>query len=229
LTSPPADPPLRLRSTGPFLKELIPILIVVGGGLGAGQLLSLTAGSRIPEAKEIGLIAALAAAIGWVWKSNGMKARERYGTVFHPQLLRMVAMVVAIFVFSGMLKDSQAVEIASRELVRWNVPVAPITILLPFVVGGVAGITIAFVGTTFPILISLVDTIGNSHQILAYMMLAMVSGFIGVLVSPLHLCLLLSNEYFHARFRPVYRHMAVPCTGLLLAAIAYFWILKQVL
>ena len=216
-------------AAGPFLQELLPILIVVVGGLGAGQLLSVLFGSSVSVTKELGLIAALATATGWVWQSRRMTAAERRSVVFHPQLLRMFAMVSAIFIFNGILEDSRAVKIVSQELVRWDIPLAPITVVLPFLVGGVVGLTIAFVGTTFPILISLVQAVGSADLLPAYMMLAMVSGFVGVLISPLHLCLLLSSEYFQTRFAPIYRYMAVPCGGLLLAAIGYFSILRIVL
>ncbi len=227
--APAAPRDVHRPTAGPFVKELMPILIVVAGGLGAGQILSALFGSSISVTKEFGLIAALAAAIGWVWQSRRMPALERRRVVFHPQLLRMFAMVSAIFIFNGILEDSSAVKIVSQELVRWNIPLAPITVVLPFLVGGVVGLTIAFVGTTFPIIISLVQAVGSADLLPAYMMLAMVSGFVGVLISPLHLCLLLSSEYFQTRFSPVYRYMAVPCGGLLLAAIGYFSILLHVL
>jgi hypothetical protein len=68
-----------------------------------------------------------------------------------------------------------------------------------------AGITIAFVGTTFPILISLVQALGESHLMLPYMMLALAGGFIGVFFSPLHLCPLLSNAYLETSLVDVYR------------------------
>jgi len=89
-------------------------------------------------------------------------------------------------------------------------------------VGLVAGITIAFVGATFPILISLVHALGQTHLLLPYMMLALASGFVGVLVSPLHLCLLLSNAYFQTKLVPVYRLMVVPLTVLLISGSVYF-------
>jgi hypothetical protein len=101
--------------------------------------------------------------------------------------------------------------------------------LLPFLVGGVAGITIAFVGTTFPILISLIQNMGHGHLLLPYMMLALVSGFVGVLLSPLHLCLLLSNAYFKTTPAPVYRLLWRPCVVLILAGGLYFMLLCSLL
>lgn len=107
------------------------------------------------------------------------------------------------------------------RILHW-MPLLPIAMLLPFIVGGVAGITIAFVGTTFPILISLIDTTGNNALLLPYLMLALASGFAGVLVSPLHLCFLLSNQYFRTTLIPVYKIMLVPLLSLVIGAVVYF-------
>jgi hypothetical protein len=54
------------------------------------------------------------------------------------------------------------------------------------------------------------ELLGHGHLLLAYMMLALVSGFFGVLLSPLHLCLLLSNAYFKTTLAPVYRLLGNP-------------------
>jgi hypothetical protein len=60
---------------------------------------------------------------------------------------------------------------------------------------------------------------------LAYVMLMLVSGFAGVLLSPLHFCLILSNEYFDTPSGPVYKYLWMPCLGLLFSGMAYFWLL----
>ncbi len=141
----------------------------------------------------------------------------------------MFYMVSAILIFKGVLTDSRAVSAVSREMIGWHIPLIPITILLPFLVGGVVGITIGFVGTTFPILISLIHTLDQGHLMLPYMMLAMTGGFMGVLFSPLHLCFLLSNTYFKTTLIPVYRYLWFPCTALLITGLGYFWFLRGIL
>lgn len=207
----------------PFLKELSPILTVIILGLGSGLALSRLMGENgASVSKELGLILALIVAIAWVWRENRMGASQRWNILRNPKLLHMFYMVAGILIFQGILNQSGAVEAISRELIAWRIPLAPIAVLLPFIVGGVAGITIAFVGATFPILISLVNTYGQGDMILSYMMLALVAGFAGVLLSPLHLCLLLSNGYFDTHLRPVYRYLWIPCIALVAAAALYF-------
>lgn len=217
-------PPVR-----PFLRELAPIALVILGGLGLGFLLSATLPPKVSIAKELGLIAALAASILWVWHGGGLSAAERLRLLKRRQLWDMFYMVGSILVFKGMLEDAHAVEAISRELLAMKIPLMPITVILPLLVGMVVGITIAFVGTTFPILISLVHGFGETQGILGYMMLALVSGFVGVLLSPLHLCLLLSNEYFGTSLIKVLRLVARPCAVLLASSSAYFFLLHSLL
>ena len=56
-----------------------------------------------------------------------------------------------------------------------------------------------------------------------FLMLA--SGFAGVMLSPLHLCFLLTNEYFDVSMGSVYKHLWWPCVSLIGASIIYFGIL----
>jgi len=213
---------------GPFLKELTPILITICLGLGLGTVISLAvqSGSLVGTvAKEIGLISALLIAIVWVWHRNRLSAAQRWQAFTNRELLRLVYMVMAILAFKGILEDSRAVQSISQELLHWHVPLMPITVVLPFLVGSVVGVTIGFVGTTFPILIALIKSFSESQFMLGYMMLGLTSGFAGVLFSPLHICLLLSNQYFGATLGGVYRYLWLPGISLVFIAIGYFWIL----
>jgi len=142
----------------------------------------------------------------------------------------MMYIVVSILIFKGILEDSHAVEAISKELILLHVPLVLIAVVLPFLVGLITGITIAFVGVTLPILIPLIHSIGGAQVILPYVMLAMVCGFSGVLLSPLHLCLILSNEYFNTSMGAVYKHLWFLCVCLIGSGMVYFsvslWIIK---
>jgi len=210
------------RPAGPFVKELTPILIVICGGLGLGIIIAAVS-PGLDTAKEIGLICALILSIFSVWYRSRVKPEAIRKILTSPHILRMFYMIVAILIFKGMLEDSRAVEAISGEFMALAVPLVLIVVVLPFIVGGITGITIAFVGSTFPIIIPLIQTLGEGAFMPAYVALALVSGFLGVLLSPLHLCLLLSNQYFDAAFGRVYRHLLLPCGVLLATGVAYFF------
>ncbi|UCF93438.1 MAG: DUF401 family protein [Desulfobacterales bacterium] len=217
-----ARPPLR-----PFIRELMPILIAIIPGLSLGVVLS-RAVPWLPASKETGLSLCLCAAIGWIWQVNGF-TRARIGQILrNPHVFKMIYMVIAILIFKGILTDSQAVAGISNELIRLKIPLLLVILAVPFLVGMLTGLTVAVVAGAFPILIPMIHSMGEAPYMLAYVMLALVSGFAGVLLSPVHLCLLLSNEYFHTSQLSVYKLLWVPCTGLILAGVGYFWLLHYV-
>jgi integral membrane protein (TIGR00529 family) len=219
------------RRLWPFIQELLPILLVIIPGLGMGVLFSYLF-PRLSISKELGMILSLFMAIGWVWYKNAFARGKIWKVLSDRQILNMMYVVASILIFKGILEDSRAIEGISNELLALKVPLLLIAAILPFLVGLITGITIAFVGVTFPILIPLIGSLGETGFMLPYVMLAMVCGFSGVLLSPLHLCLILSNEYFKTSMGAVYRHLWLLCVLLISSGIAYFlvsrWILKTV-
>jgi hypothetical protein len=187
---------------------------------------------QLSIAKELGLVLALFMAIGWVWYKNTFSKDQIWKMLSDPHILSMMYIVASILIFKGILEDSNAVEAVSKELILLKVPLMLIAVILPFLVALITGITIAFVGVTFPILIPLIHSLGETGFMLPYVMLAMVCGFSGVLLSPLHLCLILSNEYFKTTMGAVYRHLWLLCLYLIISGIAYFlvshWILGMI-
>ena len=213
------------RSAKPFWIELLPILIVIIPGLLMGLLISHFF-PAITVGKELGLIIALFFAVGSVARKNRQSVFRLLKRSASPELLKMVYMIFAILIFKEILEDSGAVEMISEELIMLNIPIFLITIALPFLVGIITGITVAFVGSTFPILIPLIHSLDPGASLMPYVMLAMTCGFAGVLISPLHLCLILSNEYFKADMKTVYRLLWLPCGGLIMVSCLYFFALQ---
>lgn len=215
-------------SLWPFLREMLPILIVIFPGIGLGVLF-FNVFPAFPTAKESGLVLSLCVAVGWTWYENSFSPKRIWQTLRNPQLIKMMVMVFSILIFKEILGDSRGVAAISDELTMLHVPLVLIAIFLPFIVGTLTGITIAFVGSTFPIIVPLIHSHGEAQFLLAYVMIALVSGFAGVLLSPLHLCLILSNEYFDTPTGPVYRHLWRPCIYLVCVGFVYFWVLYALL
>ncbi|MCP4631822.1 MAG: DUF401 family protein [candidate division Zixibacteria bacterium] len=89
-----------------------------------------------------------------------------------------------------------------------------------FIIGLLAGMTTAFVGIAFPLIAPLVQSTGEYH--LGF--LAYCCGFAGVMLSPTHLCLLLSKDYFNAGLGDVYRLLIIPTMVVLAGGIIIFTI-----
>ena len=130
--------------------------------------------------------------------------------------INIIFLVLGVMFFKNILEISNAVELLPSELVAFGIPNISIIMILPFIAGLLTGISQAFVAIAFPILLGLNIT-SNPHLIA----LAYISGFTGVMLSPLHLCLVLTVDYFKASFFNVLRRVAllqgaVFCTALLM-------------
>jgi uncharacterized protein len=129
---------------------------------------------------------------------------------------------VAVMGFKEVLESSKAIPGVSSALSSSGVPLWLIAMFIPFLVGLMTGLTVAPPAISFPILISLFK---NDAHFLNYMMLAFASGICGNMISPLHLCLVLTKNYFQADWRGIYRLLWLPVASVLILGllIAIFW------
>lgn len=125
----------------------------------------------------------------------------------------VAVMIFGIMLFKEMMDASGSVGGLSRFFIEQGVPMLPVLCLLPFVTGLLTGHTVGFVGSTFPLIINI-----SGGGLSANIPMAFTAGFIGVLLSPVHLCLILTREYFKADLTGMYRRI-IPA-GLIVFATA---------
>jgi integral membrane protein (TIGR00529 family) len=140
----------------------------------------------------------------------------RYGFSYE-----VVVMVAGIMLFKETMEASGAVASLSDIFIKHGVPVVPVFCALPFIAGILTGHTVGFVGSTFPLLVTI-----SGKASLPLISLAFAAGFIGVLLSPVHLCLILTREYFSAGLPGIYRK-TIPASLMILAvAFAQYLIVR---
>jgi len=135
--------------------------------------------------------------------------------------IELLLTVVTVMGFKKVLESSQAILTISIFLSSSGVPFRLIAIFVPLIVGVMTGMTIAPIAIGFPILIPLFQ---NDPNFLNYMMLAFASGIAGDLLSPFHLCLVLTKDYFHAEWKGIFRLLWVPVASLLGVALLMTYI-----
>ncbi|HGJ64380.1 TPA: DUF401 family protein [bacterium] len=115
--------------------------------------------------------------------------------------VNLLILIFSVMFFKMVLNNSRAIELVSKAMVEYGFhPIALVTIV-PLIAGFVTGITIGYVGLTFPLLLPFLK---SNHNLI---MLAYVSGYIGILVSPAHLCFSVTQKYFHADYKKVYKQL----------------------
>lgn len=135
---------------------------------------------------------------------------------------KSVLLVAGVLLFQETLQGSGALQGVTGFLAGSGLPLALLIMTIPFLAGVSTGLTVAFVGISFPFLLPLITVAGKvSPGLLA---LAFGGGFCGVMLSPLHLCLVLSGEYFNADFGKVFRYLPVPSALVLAAGFIPFYL-----
>jgi len=141
--------------------------------------------------------------------------------VRHGFALDIVVLILGIMLFKETMEATGSVRNLSTFFVEHGIPVLPIVCLLPFLTGLLTGLTVGFVGSTFPLLISIAGGVS-----LPVMSMAFAAGFIGVLISPVHLCLVLTREYFKADLWGMYKKIIPSSVYIFLAAFIQYLLLK---
>lgn len=154
----------------------------------------------------------LVAAVLSAWKKVG--PREMGTIVFGKATIRSLLVIAAVIVFQRVLQISSAFDALKTMHVSLGLVVLFI-FLVSFSVAFLTGVNTAYIAIAFPVLMPLIQHMPNYFYLALYIY---VIGYAGILVSPLHLCLVLTNEYFEAPLLEVYRYMAIPI--LLMMAIA---------
>jgi hypothetical protein len=114
-----------------------------------------------------------------------------------------------------------------NEFKDFGIPIMYIIMLLPFIAGLVTGVSFGFVGASFPVVFELLGQHQPVHVIMAATVFAYTFGYVGMLISPLHICLIVTNEYFHSRLMATYKIIAGPilvvlCGAMITSAAYYF-------
>ncbi|MFA5793776.1 MAG: DUF401 family protein [Candidatus Brocadiia bacterium] len=148
-------------------------------------------------------------------------------TFLKKHIYQMMIIVLSILAFTGILQVSTL----TNDLAQFfhqgdgSIPMSVVLlsiVFMPFIVGMLTGMTMAFVGVTFPILFS--SILPPGAPMMPYMMLAYVSGFSGVMLSPLHLCLILTNQYYGSTLSKVYRYLIPIVLTVLTSSFVVFWL-----
>jgi uncharacterized protein len=208
-----------------FLWEIIPILIVVLVIIlleGSAALLNL-AGVNISLSGGISILPGLLVSLIWVAVVNRISVRQLAASVYDRGILSILLLVAAIMIFQGMMKDSRAVVDIRTELMAYHIPMLLVIVIMPFLSGLITGIGIGFVGTSFPLIIPLFPA-SSLFEYLSYAALAYVFGFMGMMLSPVHLCLLVTKDYFKAGLLDSYRSILKPLLTVMTTALVFFLI-----
>ena len=201
------DTPKRNRGEGGLtmdsMKGGIPIIITV---------IMTLAGAPIWVSLLAGIFVGL-----FLGKVNSNKAVEIFKNGIRWDL---VLSIISMLYLRDMITTSGSIVKLFEAVIASGIPVMAIAIVVPLCIGAISGSPAMGVGIAFPILLPLFGD-PNIHLV-SIVFLGITCTYI---TSPLHLCLVLTNNYFKSDLNKVLRYLAPSCLALYLVGLTYHLVL----
>ncbi len=166
--------------------------------------------------------AVLAGMLALILVTRPTKA-QLWPSIKHGLSYKLVFMVFGILSFQTVLELSGAINQITYLAQQYHFPPAMLIFLICFSIGLLTGMVAAYVGMGYALLAGFLymPTVNPGNIQLAYL-----AGYMGMLLAPTHLCLVLTNEYFKSNLMSVYRLFIIPL--MLLGILGYllsrsFW------
>lgn len=212
----------------PVFRYLSPIIIIIAGSF----ILSALFPALGEISKFLSLIISLFVSITvcQIWKPVGKAVWNSLFTAKNGW--NMVLIVAIITVYSGFISKPLAdgrliIDIMKQELSSVGIPGIILFAVLPFISGLATGIALGFVGTSFPITYSLLGASPDLKWVLIMVVLGYGFGLIGTLLSPVHVCNVVTHKYFNTNLFKNTLSLIKPCGfvsagAVITAAAVYF-------
>ncbi|MDR2572869.1 MAG: DUF401 family protein [Desulfovibrio sp.] len=211
----PVSEPARQAAAPPeslcrVLLNALPIAVTLGGAALFG-LLGEAFFPNLPGQTAFCLSIALGTATA-LWQGGGTSLKSLGKLAFNRGTARMLLLLLAIFIFKDTVRRAGLVE-AFSHIEADMALILPVFILAPFLSGLLTGIMVGFVGMCFPVLIGLAaaSPVLREHMV-PLVILATVAGHCGQMLSPLHVCLVVTGEYFNLGLADMWRRLVAPVT-----------------
>jgi len=216
-----AREPLRAgNEKNGILLPFLPILVIAA----AYAIVKIWAPAFDEINSYLPFLTAILAAIAVLGIVRPLPAAEWRKIFFSVKTLKVLGIIVLATVYSGFIQarlpsGSLLVEQMRLDMDLLGIPMLLLVTILPFTSGLATGITLGFVGASFPIIVSLMGPSPKLSEKLATLVLAYGFGYAGIILSPVHTCLIMTNEYFKTSLAKSIGRMILPTMCILACAI----------
>jgi len=136
---------------------------------------------------------------------------------------KVIILIIGIMFFKQVLESTQGMNQIPQIFSAIGINIWVILFIIPFLLGFLTGITTGFIGISFPILMPLMIQGGSLN--LSMVVFAYVAGFVGMMMSPMHLCFTVTVEYLKVNIFSFYKILAIHLLVLLVASSIYIYLL----
>lgn len=156
---------------------------------------------------------------------NRSLAKEVLAFVLKKNTISVFFMTAAMVYFSTIVKETGLAPLLNDTMS--SMPIWIPLYFIPFITALLTGISVGFVSISFPILANMIAPQGVIDYY--YLMIAFIGGFTGVMLSPAHLCLIVTTDYFKTSLAKVYPILMKTAVIFIISTIFYAIIVGLIL
>ena len=128
---------------------------------------------------------------------------------------QLVLTIAGLMIFKYIIETAGIIEELTQILLQSGIHLLLMVTIMGLITGYVSGIHVAATGILAPLFLPLLP----SNSIAVYGALLFTAINIGYIISPLHLCLILSNDYFDVNTPSLYKRLFPPLAAMLAVSI----------
>jgi len=138
------------------------------------------------------------------------RTKKEYWQILKKSVSFNLALAIfGIMIFREMFEASQANIVLKNIIVGSHIPVLFMVILIPLILGVLTGYNLGSVALSYPILVPFFPIDIGLATLVGYASLIFISSVVGYLISPIHLCNVVSSDYLKTDTTRMYK-MYIP-------------------
>ncbi len=193
-----------------FLKAVSPMVTAI--------VLALLLGIYFPLA----ILAGLMLIFVYLWREEGYGLLSYLQLIFKSINWSIFLAIFPIMYFKDILDAGGGVEQVAVFFQDQGVPLPLLMVLVPFLGGFFTGSNTANIGISFPLFLPMFP----EENYMIYVAFIYLTSVVGYLISPIHLCLILTREHFNCEIGGLYRYFLIPTGAIMGVALLMFMILS---
>lgn len=198
------------RNAGKALRAVVPDVLPIAAAIGLAPLYGyLMDAGGLQAPAEVAFCGSLLTAIIILMAQTRTRPRVLPALIFRPHILHMLLIIYAIYCFKDILIAARVID-SLTVLAKGGAALLALFVILPFISAILTGLMAGFVGASFPLLIGLLHQAGLYEERLSWIIIALVAGNFGQMLSPLHTCMVVTIEFFRVPFLHLWRMILFP-------------------
>lgn len=180
--------------------------------------------------KYLPMVIGLFASITLLQLLRPMDRNGWYEILTSKNIYKMLLIILMVRFFGGFVEAQidgvSVIEIMAGEMQRFGIPTLPLIMGLPFLAGITMGVSVGFAGAALPVVFAILGANPSFGMLIGTMIFSYVCGFMGTMLSPLHVCMIVTCEYYKRPLGASFRTIIAPAITMAAAAFAYRELLR---